>query len=29
MNEERSRRGSISWGWFVMTGVILYLMVVL
>jgi len=22
-------RGSISWGWFVMTGVILYLMVVL
>jgi len=29
MNEKRSGRGSISWGWFVMTGVILYLMVVL
>ena len=29
MNEKRSGRGSISWCWFVMTGVILYLMVVL
>jgi len=29
MNDDRSGRGSLSWGWFVMTAVILYLMLVL